>query len=123
MSLVIGSIVINTSDIPRAIAFWTEALGYVVRDPDHGDAFAVLCDPRRPWSNLSLQRTAERKQGRNRLHIDLYVDDQPAEVRRLEALGAVRIPWEYDADADHIVMADFDSNEFCVVQKSLPREG
>ena len=117
MSLVIGSTVINVSNIERAIAFWTDALGYELRDAAHDDDFAVLHDPRRPWSNLSLQLSDEPKRGPNRIHIDFYADDRSAEVRRLEGLGATRAPWEYPPDADFVVMADFDGNEFCIVQK------
>jgi catechol 2,3-dioxygenase-like lactoylglutathione lyase family enzyme len=115
MGLYVGSTVINTRDMEGAIAFWTAALGYVVRD---GDAtFAVLTDPRRRWSNVSLQYSEEPKRGFNRLHLDLYTEDRDAEVARLERLGATRVvPWEYDEDHDHVVMAAPDGNEFCVVQ-------
>jgi len=61
MSLFVGSTVVNTHDIERGIAFWAAALGYVVRDAD--DTFAVLTDPNRRWSNLSLQLTDEEKRG------------------------------------------------------------
>ena len=112
MGLFIGSTVVNTNDVERAIAFWTAALGYVVRDADA--TFAVLTDPNRRWSNLSVQRTDQAKHGRNRVHIDLYTTERDAEVARLESLGAKRIPWTYDVGAVHIVMADPDGNEFCV---------
>jgi catechol 2,3-dioxygenase-like lactoylglutathione lyase family enzyme len=112
MGLFVGSTVVNAHDVERAIAFWTAALGYVVRDSD--DTFAVLTDPNRRWSNLSVQRTDEKKHGRNRVHIDLYTADRDAEVARLETLGATRIPWTYDEDAVHVVMADPDGNEFCI---------
>jgi len=117
----IGSTVLNVMDVERAAAFWTQALGYVKRDPDSTDpTFAVLCDPERGWSNLSLQRTDEPKSGLNRVHLDLYTEDRDAEVARLESLGARRVePWQYEPGDDHVVMADPDGNEFCVVQ--LPR--
>lgn len=120
MGLYVGSTVINTADIERAIAFWTAALGYVVRDAD--PTFAVLTDPGRRWSNLSLQRSDEPKRGRNRVHLDLYTTDQAGEVARLEALGAKRVPWEYQEGHDHVVMADHDGNEFCVVQSAFAQE-
>ncbi len=94
MTVFVGSTVINVADIERATAFWTTALGYVVRDSD--PTFAVLTDPHRRWSNVSLQLSDEPKHGRNRLHLDLYADDQQAEVTRLEALGARRIPGTTD---------------------------
>src|ERR1051326_1782623 len=121
MSLYIGSIVVKVTDFPRAVAFWAGALGYVVRgrddagvDPEEG--WVVLADPRRRWANLSLQLTHEPKQGRNRLHLDMYTQDQKAEVERLVALGATRLPWRYDPGDDFVVLGDPDGNEFCVIQ-------
>jgi catechol 2,3-dioxygenase-like lactoylglutathione lyase family enzyme len=127
MSLYIGSIVVKVADLPRAVAFWTGALGYVVRGRSHAVVdpqadFVVLTDPRRRWANLSLQRTPEPKQGRNRLHLDLYTQDQETEVARLEALGASRLPWSYDPGDDFVVLADPDGNEFCVIQSPYTQE-
>lgn len=120
MPLFVGSVVINTPDLAAATAFWTAALGYVVRD---GDAsFVVLTDPERRWANVSLQLTREPKLQFNRVHLDLYTDDRPAEVARLESLGATRVePWPYEADDDHVVMAAPDGSEFCVVASPYQR--
>src|SRR5438445_3991146 len=127
MSLYIGSIVVWVADFPRAVAFWANALGYVVRgrndavvDPATG--WVVLTDPRRRLANLSLQVSDEPKRGRNRLQIDLYNQDQEAEVARLEALGANRLPRDYDPKVDFVVLADPDGNEFCVVQTRSTQE-
>ena len=120
MPLYIGSIVVNVTDIDRAVAFWTAALGYVVRNGD--ETFVVLTDPERRWANVSLQHTDQPKQGLNRLHLDLYTDAQAAETERLEGLGARRIPWQYGPDADFVVMADPDGNEFCVVQSTIAQD-
>ena len=120
MALYVGSTVINTADVARASAFWTAALGYVVH---HSDAtFAVLAHPNRRWSNVSLQLSVAPKRGRNRLHLDLYTADQEGEVARLEGLGATRPPWEYPEDADFVVLADPDGNEFCVIQTSVTQD-
>jgi catechol 2,3-dioxygenase-like lactoylglutathione lyase family enzyme len=127
MALYIGSIVVKVADFPRAAAFWAGALGYVVRgrndavvDPKEG--WVVLTDPRRRWANLSLQHSDEPKRGRNRLHLDLYTQDQEAEVARLVALGATRLPWHYDPGDDFVVLADPDGNEFCVIQTRSTQE-
>lgn len=120
MGLYVESTVINTTDMERGIAFWSAALGYVVRDAD--PTFAVLTAPNRRWSNVSLQRTDEPKRGRNRLHLDLYASDRDAEVERLEELGATRVPWEYEDGHDHVVMADPDGNEFCVVHSPFTQD-
>ena len=120
MTLYVGSTVLNVADLDRATAFWTAALGYVVRNAD--PTFVVLTDPRRHWSNVSLQQSDVPKGSRNRLHLDLYAMDQRAEVARLESLGATRLPWEYGPDADYIVLADPDGNEFCVIDSPYSQE-
>ncbi|HWV25520.1 MAG TPA: VOC family protein [Thermomicrobiales bacterium] len=120
MKVFIGSIVVNTNDMERAIAFWTEALGYVVRSGDK--TFTVLHDPNRRWAYLSLQLTNEIKFSRNRLHLDLFTDDQAGEIARLEGLGAERIPWNYPEEDDFVVMADPDGNEFCVIQNQVSQD-
>ncbi|QEW04111.1 hypothetical protein F6J85_14120 [Microbacterium lushaniae] len=54
-----------------------------------------------------------------RLHLDLYADDQAAEIRRLLDLGAREVEWDgYPADADWIVLEDTEGNRFCVVDTS-----
>ena len=127
MSLYIGSIVVWVADVPRAAAFWAGVLGYVVRGRsdvivDPQTDFVVLTDPRRRWANLSLQVSDEPKRGPNRLHLDLYTQDQEAEVVRLEALGATRLPRHSDRKVDFVVLADPDGNEFCVVQTRSTQE-
>lgn len=57
----------------------------------------------------------EQKAGKNRVHFDLRPDDQDAEVRRLEQLGASKIDIG-QGDAPWVVMADPEGNEFCVLR-------
>ena len=59
----------HTADVERATAVWTAALGDVARHA--GPRFAVLTNPARRWSNVSLQLSDEPKRGRNRLYLDL----------------------------------------------------
>ncbi|MGI4791202.1 MAG: VOC family protein [Janthinobacterium lividum] len=59
-----------------------------------------------------------RKPGRtgpNRVHLDLYADNQLAEIERLTVLGATQLVRDYPPGADYVVMADPDGNEFCVI--------
>src|SRR5262249_45056638 len=113
MTLYVGSTVLNVADLDRATAFWTAALGYVVRNAS--STFVVLTDPRRRWSNVSLQRSEAPKVGRNRLHLALYADDKREAVALLDILGSARLPCQSAPHADYIVMADPDGNEFCVI--------
>lgn len=116
MSVRIGSVVVNVAEMPRAIAFWTATLSYVIRDTE--PSFTVLRDPHGNGPNLSLQLSDAPKHGPNRLHLDLYTsgpEEQQAEVARLLTLGATRPAWSYPPDPDFVVLADPDGNEFCVI--------
>jgi catechol 2,3-dioxygenase-like lactoylglutathione lyase family enzyme len=87
MTLRVGSIVMGASDVPRAVRFWCDALGYRPRERPQ-DTWAVLTGP---GPNLSLGRSETPIQERPRVHLDLYADDQHAEVERLIGLGASRV--------------------------------
>jgi catechol 2,3-dioxygenase-like lactoylglutathione lyase family enzyme len=113
----IGSIVIHCHDFERTVAFWQSALHYAPREPAKG-GWVVLRDPDGKGPNVSFQAREQRRQRRNWIHLDLYTNNQQAEVERLVALGARRYPWRYRPGADFIVLEDPDGNLFCVVQKA-----
>ncbi|WP_351235033.1 VOC family protein [Streptomyces sp. NPDC002133] len=114
----IGSVVLGVSDVPRAAAFWMEALGYVPRD-DAEDDWVVLVPAEGSGPQLSLGLSETPVQERPRVHLNLYAGDaadQAAEVERLVSLGAGRVDWDHcPDDADFIVLADPDGNRFCVI--------
>lgn len=114
----IGSIVIHSPEFDRVVKFWTDALGYVPRNPADG-GWVVLRDPQSRGPNLSFQARETRPSRRSWLHLDLYADNQAQEVERLEELGASRYPWRYGPHADYVVLEDPGGNLFCVVQ--LPK--
>jgi catechol 2,3-dioxygenase-like lactoylglutathione lyase family enzyme len=114
----IGSIVIRVDDLERQKAFWTAALGYVARAGDD-DTFALLHPPDRNGPNVSLDRVRSTVQVPPRIHLDLYADDQAAEVERLIGLGAIEVHWDKrPPDADYVILADPEGNRFCVVDAS-----
>jgi catechol 2,3-dioxygenase-like lactoylglutathione lyase family enzyme len=116
----VGSIVIRVDDLPRQVAFWTAALDYVPRDdPDPEDDFALLHPRDGVGPNVSLDRVRSTLQVPPRIHLDLYAEDQAAEVERLIALGATEVHWDKrPPDADYIILADPEGNRFCVVDAS-----
>lgn len=68
-----------------------------------------------PAPTLLLQRVPEAKQGKNRMHFDLGVEDVAAEVGRMERLGAKRLSEELTEHGFRwVVLADPEGNEFCV---------
>jgi catechol 2,3-dioxygenase-like lactoylglutathione lyase family enzyme len=118
----LGSIVLGADDVDRAVSFWSTALGYrPVRFPDADDGFTILVPPSGEGTRVALHRSDTPAQERPRAHLDLVVadaDEQAIETERLIGLGAVRVPWEYPADPDFVVLADSEGNRFCVVDAS-----
>jgi catechol 2,3-dioxygenase-like lactoylglutathione lyase family enzyme len=116
-NLRIGSIVVRCYEFERMYEFWRQALGYEPREAPSG-GWVALRDPTGRGPNVSLDKHPERRSGkRSRLHLDLYTEDQEAEVARLLSLGAIRYPWRYRPGDDFAVLQDPDDNLFCVVQK------
>jgi predicted enzyme related to lactoylglutathione lyase len=112
MAIRLGSTVINCADIELMTRFWSQALGLAPSPVEPGGDFRVL---RGDQSNLSLQRSRTPVTGRDQMHLDLYSDDQAAEVERLTGLGATFVRHHQDPDDDYVVMTDPEGNEFCVV--------
>ena len=75
----------NTSDIDQAAHFWSEALGRAV-DPDHPGTRGNYRMLETPLDEPIVQ--IQRVDHESRVHIDIETDDIPAEVARLEKLGA-----------------------------------
>jgi predicted enzyme related to lactoylglutathione lyase len=113
--LFIGSIVWGVKDIQRAVDFWSAALNYKLKG-HLSDDWAMLIPKQGQGIQLSLKLITSAEPRRH--HLDLFADDQSKEVDRLKKLGAVlKQGWNYESDADYIVLCDPDGNSFCVVQK------
>ncbi|MBQ6334168.1 MAG: VOC family protein [Erysipelotrichaceae bacterium] len=109
----IGSIVWGVNDVHRAVVFWSQALDYKLKYPEAED-FAILVPVHGEGFQLSINKVSSPKARRH--HMDLFTDDQAKEVERLISLGATRKKWNYEPDADYVVLQDPDGNPFCVVQ-------
>ncbi|HUR50080.1 MAG TPA: VOC family protein [Acidimicrobiales bacterium] len=116
VALHIGSIVVRVENLERQAAFWEAALGYT-RRPEPDDTSQMLVPPDGNGPNLNLDVRPAAAQVPPRIHLDLYAEDQAAEVERLVALGASRVDWNAPADADFVVLADPEGNRFCVIDK------
>ena len=115
MTLKSFSVVIDCSDPKQLAEFWAPALGYVDVGWPH-EPYVVLVAPEGDRPHILLQGVDEPKQGKNRVHIDVYAKDIEAEARRLEDLGAQRLPEGsfHEHGVNWIVMSDPEGNEFCV---------
>jgi len=113
--LSVGSIVIRVDDLARQTEFWSQALDYVPR-AENSDDFVLLRPRCGVGPNLSLDLHRSEVQVPPRIHLDLYAEDQAAEVARLIALGATEVYWDKRPDdADYVILADPEGNRFCVI--------
>lgn len=115
----IGSIVIKCRKFDEMLAFWQEALHYVSGMPVQ-EGFVILRDPEGKGPNMSLDKALDKERIGSvrypRLHLDLYAEDQDAEVKRLLKIGANRHVQTYDPEDDFVGLEDPDGNLFCIIQ-------
>ena len=115
----VGSIVIRVDDLERQATFWEAALNYKRRGEGDDETFVLLKPRDGAGPNVSLDRVRSSVQVPPRIHLDLYADDQAAEVERLKGLGATEVHWDKrPPDADYVIMADPEGNRFCVIDLS-----
>ena len=115
-----GSVVLGVEDLARAQTFWQAALGYRPREEPDDDTWVVLVPEDGPGPQVALMLSRTPTQDHPRVHLDLYADDQAAEVERLRGLGAEDVDWDgYGDDSDFVVLEDTEGNRFCVIDKSV----
>jgi predicted enzyme related to lactoylglutathione lyase len=65
--------------------------------------------------DLVLQQVDERKPiAKNRVHLDVMVDDLDAALAWVEAIGGTYVDRVRNEHGGHIICADPDGNEFCL---------
>ena len=104
---------LDVADLDVQTIFWCGALGY-----EHTASvvqYHALEDPARKGPKVLLQQVSEAKSAKNRLHLDLHVEDPTAEAARLEALGATLVQRVDEFGFFWFSMLDPEGNEFCVV--------
>jgi predicted enzyme related to lactoylglutathione lyase len=110
----LDEIVVDCADPPRLARFWAVVLGGEAVDRDSDWSYV---DPPDGQLRVAFQQVPEGKQGKNRLHLDLEVDDIDAERDRLTAEGATTVAdLHTTAHGRFQVMLDPEGNEFCLVK-------
>jgi predicted enzyme related to lactoylglutathione lyase len=107
----------DANDVRRLAEFWGAVLSWEFGAEDDGEIELVPADGTR--FNLLFLPVPEPKTGKNRIHLDLTstsLDNQRATVDRCVAVGARPVDIGQGPDEDHVVLADPEGNEFCVVQ-------
>jgi len=107
----------DANDPNRLARFWAGVLGWDMADdpsvgvallPSDGTGFRIRFLP-----------TREQKSGPNQMHFDLTsssLEDQRETVARAVGLGARHIDVGQLPEEEHVVLADPEGNEFCVVE-------
>ena len=127
------SVVVDCTDVSAQSRWWAQVLDWRIIYEDAREVVVVpsyvvehaaaQTSPPPGWERgpgLIFVAAPDRKSTKNRLHIDLAPpadQDQDAEVRRLEGLGARRVDIGQDSGTvSWVVMADPEGNEFCVLR-------
>ena len=96
--------------------FWATALHWRVDDDGHEVA---LVPTDATGFRIVFRPVAGQKEGKNRIHLDLTttsLDDQRETVDALVQLGARHIDVGQGPDDRHVVLADPDGNELCIIE-------
>jgi hypothetical protein len=107
----------DANDPLRLARFWAEALRWQVEAGTRGEVGLVPTDGTR--FRIAFRPGAEEKTGKNCIHLDLTsssVDDQATSVRTLVGLGARHVDIGQRPDEPHVVLADPEGDEFCVIE-------
>ncbi len=116
----LDAVTIDCADPLELARFWAAVFGTGIESsvgdgPHYVDLLPVLGVP-----ILRLQRVPEPKTTKNRLHLDLLVEDLDHACARVEALGGRRAPGQPVTEYgwSWIVMQDPEGNEFCLGMSS-----
>jgi predicted enzyme related to lactoylglutathione lyase len=110
----IGYLVIDTTAPERLAQFWCTLLEVTV-DTTIGDGQFVVLSPAKDGLTIGFQRVPDAKAGKNRLHLDLIVDDLDRATDEIETIGGRWLEPGTDRDLEGFrwrCMADPDGNEF-----------
>ncbi len=107
----------DANDPPRLARFWAGVLGWELV-ADHRDGIVLLPSDDTGF-RIRFLLTQEQKAAKNQMHVDLTstsLEDQQETVASSLGLGARHIDIGQRPDEGHVVLADPEGNEFCVIE-------
>lgn len=109
----LDQIVVDCLEPARLARFWAALLGGEPVYRAHGWAHVAPPD----WPRISFQPVPEPKAVKNRLHLDIAVQDIGEATREATELGAAPLgPVHTDEQGSFQVLLDPAGNEFCFVK-------
>jgi predicted enzyme related to lactoylglutathione lyase len=110
-----SAVTVDCADPRRVARFWSALLGREEGQSEPG--WVYLGERGDALPRLVFQPVPEKKRGKNRLHLDISVDDIDAGIAQVCSLGGSFAGERHDYDAGIVVMvADPEGNEFCLVR-------
>jgi hypothetical protein len=111
MAARLHALTVLASDPEELATFWGELLRW------ERQGLVLLPDADTPF-RLAFEASDEPKRGLNQIHFHLTSNaaEQDATVARALALGATHLDVGQLPEEDHVVLADPDGNEFCVIE-------
>jgi hypothetical protein len=117
MALQLVALTLDAQDRHLLASFWSGVLGWrSTEDPRGGVALLPSDDT---GFRLRFVATDRPRTEPNQLHLDLTsssLEDQQATVERSLSLGAQHLDVGQGPDAEHVVLADPEANEYCVIE-------
>ncbi|MEP6800235.1 MAG: VOC family protein, partial [Lapillicoccus sp.] len=117
MACLLVALVCDANDPVRLASFWAGFLRWEITEDAEG---GVVLLPRDDTGfRIEFHPTQDPKTGPNQLHLDLTstsLADQQETVERALRLGARHLDIGQTPDEDHVVLADPEGNELCVIE-------
>lgn len=107
----------DANDPLRLARFWSGVLGWETSEDEH-DVIALIPSDDTGF-RVEFCYAPEQKVGQNQMHFDLTstsLEDQQQTVERSLGLGARHIDIGQRPEEGHVVLADPEGNEFCVIE-------
>ncbi len=117
MTAQVIALCLDANDPLLLARFWAEALRWDV-DEEIDDEIALVPTDGTQF-RIIFESVPDKKTSQNRNHLDLTttsIDDQNETVARLIELGARHIDIGQDPAESHVVLADPEGNELCIIE-------
>jgi predicted enzyme related to lactoylglutathione lyase len=117
MTCQLHALSIDANDPLRLADFWAGVLGWEQVDSPRDGVALLPCDD--TGFRIRFLPTRQQKSSQNQMHFDLTsmsLEDQQQTVARSLGLGARHIDIGQRPDDGHVVLADPEGNEFCVIE-------
>lgn len=114
MTMTVEMVTFDCRDARALADWWARQIGGTAQDGFEDD-FVVVTPPG-DGPRLGFQRVAEPTPGKNRVHLDMAVENRELEVERLLAEGALEVARHEEAGFAWVSLADPEGNVFDVSQ-------